>query len=95
MKNLALYKKKIVQSEKNILKLLAASDASKILDDVDLIMTLENAKTMAKEINESIETSSKLEVTINNVRNSYKPVSERGSILFFVIKNLANIDPMY
>ena len=29
------------------------------------------------------------------VRNSYRDVSIRGSILFFVIKDLSLIDPMY
>ena len=74
---------------------MADADPTKILDDVDLIMTLESAKQTAKEIMVSIENSVKLEAKINMVRNSYKPVSARGSILFFVIKDLANTDPMY
>lgn len=28
-------------------------------------------------------------------RNTYKAVSERGSVLYFVIADLAGIDPMY
>jgi dynein heavy chain len=32
---------------------------------------------------------------IEKTRNSYKSVSIRGSILFFVIKDLSIIDPMY
>ena len=74
---------------------MAKADPEKILDDVDLIMTLESAKHTAKEINTSVEASEKLEAKINMVRNSYKPVSIRGSILFFVIKDLAKTDPMY
>ncbi len=36
-----------------------------------------------------------MEVTINETRNMYKDVSIRGSILYFVISDLAGIDPMY
>ena len=32
---------------------------------------------------------------INATRESYRPVALRGSILYFVIADLANIDPMY
>lgn len=30
-----------------------------------------------------------------NTRNIYKKVSERGSVIYFVIADLAGIDPMY
>lgn len=36
-----------------------------------------------------------MEVTINETRFAYKEVSARGSILYFVISDLALIDPMY
>jgi dynein heavy chain len=32
---------------------------------------------------------------INETRNSYRSVAIRGSILYFVIADLAGIDPMY
>ena len=37
----------------------------------------------------------KLEEKIERTRNGYKDVSIRGSILFFVIKDLSIVDPMY
>jgi dynein heavy chain, axonemal len=36
-----------------------------------------------------------IEETINATRNSYKAVSIRGSLLYFVISDLAHVDPMY
>jgi len=45
-----MFRKKIEQSEKDILKLLAEAKAETILDDVELINTLEVSKTMAIEI---------------------------------------------
>ena len=50
VQNLANYKKRINKSEKDILRLLAEAKAEKILDDENLITTLESAKIMAAEI---------------------------------------------
>jgi len=36
-----------------------------------------------------------VEVTINETRNLYTSVAIRGSILYFVIADLAGIDPIY
>jgi len=36
-----------------------------------------------------------VEVEINDTRNMYTNVAIRGSILYFVIADLAGIDPMY
>lgn len=95
IQNLAKFKKKIEQSEKDILKLLAEAKASKILDDENLISTLEISKLTAIEINEKLKESEILEKEINDIRDSYRKVSIRGSILYFVIKDLSLIDPMY
>ena len=95
VKNLANFKKEIIQGEKNILKLLAEANEDTILDNVELIETLEKSQTTSVEIKIKIEESQVLEAKIEKVRNSYTDVSIRGSILFFVIKDLALIDPMY
>lgn len=93
--NLAGYKKKIIQCEKTILQMLNDSKPETLLDDIDLINTLESSKTTSEEIKVKIEESTKLEEVIEQTRNQYKNVSIRGSILFFVIKDLSIIDPMY
>jgi len=36
-----------------------------------------------------------VEQQINETRNQYRSVATRGSILYFVISDLAGIDPMY
>lgn len=43
----------------------------------------------------SLVEAEEVERTINETRNKYKDVSVRGSILYFVIADLAGIDPMY
>jgi len=66
-----------------------------ILDDVPLINTLEISKTTALDINEKFKESEILEKEINEIRDSYRNVSIRGSVLYFVIKDFSLIDPMY
>ena len=56
---------------------------------------LENSKRTSKEINERMAQSLTVEEEINNTRNQYRSVAVRGSILYFVIADLAGIDPMY
>lgn len=41
------------------------------------------------------EIASSTEIEIDETRNGYKPVAVHGSILFFCISDLANIEPMY
>ena len=60
-----------------------------------MIKTLEVSKKMSEEIVVKIEESTELEKKIELTRDLYKRVSIRGSILFFVIKDLGLIDPMY
>jgi dynein heavy chain len=56
---------------------------------------LQSAKTTSEESNLKIEESVILEKTIERVRNEYRSVAIRGSVLYFVIKDLNLIDPMY
>ena len=93
--NLARYKKNIIDLENRILKLLNESKTETLLDDVELIVTLENSKETSFDISEKIKESTVLEAQIEEVRNKYRSVSIRGSILFFVIKDLSLIDSMY
>jgi dynein heavy chain len=65
------------------------------LDEDNLIIVLENSKKTSREINERMVQSLVVEEEINNTRNQYRSVAIRGSILYFVISDLAGIDPMY
>jgi dynein heavy chain len=75
--------------------MLNDSKPETLLDDIDLINTLESSKLTSEEIKLKIDESVILEQVIESTRNQYKSVSIRGSILFFVIKDLSIIDPMY
>mmetsp|Transcript_39172 Transcript_39172/g.65698 ORF Transcript_39172/g.65698 Transcript_39172/m.65698 type:complete len:1242 (-) Transcript_39172:75-3800(-) len=80
--------------EVKILKMLSESDDN-ILDDVDLIETLEISKTTSEEINKRIEIANVTNEKIDTIREVYRPVATRGSLLYFVISDMGNVDPMY
>lgn len=46
-------------------------------------------------IKQRLEEAETTEVQINSARERYRPVATRGSILYFVIASLSEIDPMY
>lgn len=87
-------KQELKNIENTILRLLSESSGN-ILDDVVLIDTLESSKSTSNIINERVIESEKTEIEINDIRNEYHCVSKRGSIIFFVIADMALIDPMY
>ena len=53
------------------------------------------SKKVSAEISVYIKEGTELEEKIEEAKSLYKNVSSRGSILFFVIKDLGLIDPMY
>jgi dynein heavy chain len=87
--------KTLMDLENNILKLLSESTVLQILDTDDLINVLEDSKKTSSEINERMEEAKVVEVDINETRMKYNTVAIRGSILYFVIADLAFINPMY
>ena len=93
--NLAAFKTQLQDLENKILQNLAESNEDTILDDIQLIKTLEISKVKSQEIKVQLEAATVLEEQITETRNQYRSVSKRGSILYFVIADLAGIDPMY
>ena len=80
--------------EDQILKLLSdAGDA--ILDDDHAIKMLNNSKLTSGVIQNRVREAEVNEREINAKREQYRPAARRGSILYFVIADLASIDPMY
>mmetsp|Transcript_30720 Transcript_30720/g.59916 ORF Transcript_30720/g.59916 Transcript_30720/m.59916 type:complete len:4305 (+) Transcript_30720:116-13030(+) len=66
-----------------------------ILDDEDLIETLNKSKQASKLIEKRVQAAAKTQEEIANVRLEYKPVAFQTSNLFFAIFPLCNVDPMY
>jgi dynein heavy chain len=66
-----------------------------ILENQDLIDTLENTKAKAVDISLKLEESKKTAVEIEVSRAEYRPSAKRGSIVFFVLASLSVISNMY
>lgn len=83
------------QIENKILNLLRDSEIEQILDEDTLIDTLERSKQTASEINSRMERAIIVTEEIATTRAAYKIVAIRGSILYFVIADMARINEMY
>lgn len=91
---LADFKRQLKELEDKILKLVAeASDD--ILNDEELIITLDQSKETSIAISERMIEAEQTAKMIDENRENYRCVATRGSVLYFVVADLASIDPMY
>ncbi|XP_072525800.1 dynein axonemal heavy chain 6 [Salminus brasiliensis] len=80
--------------EDRILKLLFTSEGN-ILDNQELVQTLQESKVTSEAIKSRLKEAEATELMINTAREKYRPVATRGSVMYFVIASLSEIDPMY
>jgi dynein heavy chain len=84
----------IVELEDTLLRELSSSTGN-ILDNEELIATLEETKNKATEIGIKLELSSFTKDEISKARAVYTPVALRGSIMYFAMSALSTIMKMY
>lgn len=92
--NIASGKKKIGELEDRILFLLANAKGS-LLDDPQLLDTLNSSKITSTEVNEQLAVAVTTEKEIDEAREGYRVAAKRAAILFFVLNDIEAIDPMY
>lgn len=92
--SIAANKNKLNELEDQILRLLYETQGS-LLDNVELVDTLEVSKQTSKEVNESVQIAEQNEIKIDAAREGYRPCAQRAAILFFVLNDLGKVDPMY
>eukprot|EP00501_MAST-03F_sp_TOSAG23-6_P002658 GSMAST32.ASY1.ANO1.2804.1 assembled CDS len=92
--DLEAQKSELVISNAGMKKTLKDSSGN-ILDDVALIEALDVAKKTSNEINTALKEAEQIEATIDSTREEYRPAAFRGSLLYFCISLLADVDPMY
>ena len=66
-----------------------------ILDDIDLIQMLSASKSTSIKINQRIQQANHIIQEISAIRDEYRILAIRASILYFVIAQLSQVDPMY
>eukprot|EP00966_Prymnesium_polylepis_P333337 7388810-Prymnesium_polylepis.1 len=66
-----------------------------LLDDEELVLTLQSSKTTSAEVTSQLIISEQTEKKIDAAREGYRPTAYRASILYFLLADLARVDPMY
>merc|ERR1719506_1233615 len=87
-------KNRLVELENEILRLLNESKGS-LLDDLNLINTLQESKTISEAVSEQVRTAELTMEKIDAARENYRLAGSRSAVLFFVLNDLVSIDPMY
>ncbi|XP_062874230.1 dynein axonemal heavy chain 10 [Trichomycterus rosablanca] len=80
--------------EDSLLRELATSTGN-MLDNVELVQTLEETKSKATEVFEKLKLAEKTSADIDKLRDGYRPAAKRGAILFFVLAEMALVNSMY
>ena len=87
-------KRQLKDLEDKILEVISSSQGD-ILEDETAVEILSSSKILAQEIVEKQLIATQTEQEIDTARNGYTDVAHHSSMLFFIVSDLANIDPMY
>jgi len=94
VKSVAAGQRKLAELEDEILSLLKNTSGN-LLDDENLVATLKSSKITSKEVHEKLAVSKETEVKIDEAREAYRAIAVRASMCYFVLNDLALVDPMY
>ena len=88
------FKIKLGELEADLLRRLSESKGD-ILDDIELIESLEFSKKLSTEIGEKVEKAKVTEEVINIASENYRPAAARGALVFFLLNELYKIHSFY
>ena len=88
------FKIKLAEYQKNILDELANSEGN-LLDNKQLVDSLNNTKAQSIEIEKALKDSQKFQQSLDTQRSVYRSFSAVGANLFMVIEDLVKINNMY
>ncbi|CAL7938026.1 unnamed protein product [Xylocopa violacea] len=86
--------RKIKELEANLLHKLTTVEGP-LIEDVELMTVLNVTKQTAAEINEKLSIAKDTELRIDTAREEFRPVATRGSVLYFLICDMALVNCMY
>merc|ERR1719421_630883 len=88
------FKVKLAELEALLLEKLANAEGD-ILEDTDLILSLEDAKKTSDEVKEKMVIAAETETKINETSENYRPSANRGALVFFLMMDLRKIHSFY
>uniref|UniRef100_W5K866 Cytoplasmic dynein 2 heavy chain 1 n=1 Tax=Astyanax mexicanus TaxID=7994 RepID=W5K866_ASTMX len=80
--------------EESLLETLATAQGN-ILENKELIESLNQTKASSALIHDSLSESHRLQTALDQERDAYLPLAERASMMYFVITDLCRINNMY
>lgn len=85
---------KLKELELSLLRKLQEAEGD-FLSDTALVENLETTKALADDINKKKKLAEETKESLNKIRDNYRPVAARGSLLYFLLNDLSGIDHMY
>nr|XP_031825788.1 dynein heavy chain 8, axonemal [Nomia melanderi] len=92
--NVTANNRKIKELETNLLHKLTTVEGP-LIEDVELMSVLNTTKQTAAEITEKLSIAKDTELRIDTAREEFRPVATRGSVLYFLICDMALVNCMY
>ncbi|KAI3386976.1 hypothetical protein SNEBB_002464 [Seison nebaliae] len=87
-------KRLLYELEDALLRELSTATGN-MLDNVELVQTLEDTKNKADEVMEKLKQGANTAKDIERLRDGYRPAAKRGAILFFVLAQMSSVNNMY
>lgn len=91
---MAANKRQLHQLQEKLLQRLATCQGV-LVDDIDLIGVLQETKNTVKAVTHQLTIAKETELEIEHAREEYRPVASRGSLLYFLLNDLARVNYMY
>lgn len=66
-----------------------------MIEDVELMSVLNTTKKTAADVTKKLDIARETGVEINAAREEFRPVATRGSVLYFLICDMAHVNCMY
>ncbi|KAJ8938536.1 hypothetical protein NQ318_016906 [Aromia moschata] len=94
VKDVTANRRKMLELEQNLLYKLTTTQGS-LLDDDTVIEVLNVTKATANDVKEKLAIAKDTEIKINFAREEFRPVANRGSVLYFLVVSMALVNVMY
>lgn len=83
------------QIEDAILEQLTSRSVEELLSGDEVVQTLEASKKTSAVIEARVEEAAHTQAQISQIRVAYEPVAQRAALLYFCVRDMTAIDPMY